>query len=154
MRKIALCLLVGVGTANAATLDIAVSQGSHEPVTYQYKLSDQRQTLDLRDSNRYTVAVQDKARNKDICREAEYRTGMVMTMRQVENPAAGQYKVEVVGQVSTLKNLEQKGRLDCGVNQLPVIDNAAFSDTSIIEVGKPKVMVVDGKTTVLMTLKE
>ncbi|KQW19981.1 MULTISPECIES: hypothetical protein [Pseudomonas] len=154
MRKLALCLLIGVSSANAATLDIAVSQGSHEPVTYQYQLSDQRQTLDLRDANRYTVAVQDKARKKDICREAEYRTGMVMTLRQVEKPADGQYKVEVVGQVSTLKALEEKGRLDCGVNVLPVIDNAAFSDTSIIEVGKPKVMVVDGKTTVLMTVKE
>jgi len=37
---------------------------------------------------------------------------------------------------------------------VPLIENAAFSDTSMIEVGKPKVMVIDGKTTLLLTVKE
>lgn len=154
MRKLALCLLLAGGTVNAATLEIAVSHGSHEPESYSYQLSDQRQTLDLRESTRYTVAVQDKSRKKDICREAEYRTGMVMTLRQVEMAGEGQYKVEVVGQVSNLKSLEEKGELSCGVNMVPLIENAAFSDTSLIEVGKPKVMVVDGKTTLILTVKD
>jgi len=154
MRNIAFCLLIAGGSANAATLEVAVSQGSQEPESYTYQLSDERQTLDLRESARYTVAVQDKARKKDICREAEYRTGMVMTLRQVEEAGEGQYKVEVVGQVSNLKSIEEKGALSCGANMVPLIENAAFSDTSMIEVGKPKVMVIDGKTTLLLTVKE
>jgi len=154
MRNIAFCLLIAGGSANAATLEVAVSQGSQEPESYTYQLSDERQTLDLRESARYTVAVQDKARKKDICREAEYRTGMVMTLRQVEEAGEGQYKVEVVGQVSNLKSIEEKGALSCGPNMVPLIENAAFSDTSMIEVGKPKVMVIDGKTTLLLTVKE
>lgn len=154
MRYQALLLLIAVGSANAATLEVAVSQGSDEPESYTYQLNGERQTLDLRDSGRYTVAVEDKPRKKDICREAEYRTGMVMTIRDVEKPAKGQYKIELVGQLSNLKALEEKGKLDCGVNMVPVIENSAFSDTSVIEVGKPKAMVVDGKTTLLLTIKE
>lgn len=154
MRYQALCLLFAVGTANAATLEVEVSQGRHESERYTYQLTDERQTLDLRESGRYTVALQDKARKKEICREAEYRTGIMMTLRQVEKPADGKYLVEVVGQVSSLKSLEEKGRLGCGANMIPVIDNAAFSDTSLIEVGRPKAMVVDGKTTLLLTIKE
>lgn len=154
MRYLALSLLFGVTSVNAATLEVAVSQGTHEPTTYQYQLTDKRQTLDLRDSGRYTIAVHDAARKKDICREAEYRTGLVMNMRQVERPEKGQYKVEVVGQVSTLKALQEGVHLDCGVNMQPIIENAAFSDTSVIELGKPKVLVIDGKTTLLLTVKE
>lgn len=154
MRYQVLCLLFAVGSANAATLEVEVSQGSHESERYTYRLTDERQTLDLRESGRYTVAIQDKVRKKEICREAEYRTGIMMTLRQVELPVDGKYRVEVVGQVSSLKNLEEKERLDCGTNMVPVIDNAAFSDTSLIEVGRPKAMVVDGKTTLLLTVKE
>lgn len=154
MRYQLLCLLFAVGTANAATLEVEVSQGSHVSERFTYQLTDQRQTLDLRESGRYPVAIHDKARKKDICREAEYRTGIMMTLRQVEKPADGKYLVEVVGQVSKLNALEEKGRLDCGANVVPVIENAAFSDTSLIEVGRPKVMVVDGKTTLLLTVKD
>jgi hypothetical protein len=154
MRYKALLLLCAVGTANAATLEVVVSRGSYEPETYTYHLNGEQQTLDLRESDRYPVAIEDKSRKKDICREAEYRTGMVMAFRDVEKPAAGQYKIEVVGQVSHLKALEEKGRLGCGPNMVPVIDNTAFSDTSLIEVGRQRVMVVDEKTTMLMTVKE
>lgn len=154
MRYQVLCLLFAAGSANAATLEVEVSQGSHESERYTYQLTDERQTLDLRESGRYTVAVQDKMRKKEICREAEYRTGIMMTLRQVEKPADGKYRVEVVGQLSSLKSLEEKERLGCGTNMVPVIENAAFSDTSLIEVGRPKAMVVDGKTTLLLTVKE
>lgn len=154
MRYQALCLLFAVGTANATTLEVEVSQGSHESERYTYQLTDERQTLDLRESGRYTVAVQDKVRKKEICREAEYRTGIMMTLRQVEKPADGKYRVEVIGQVSNLKSLDEKEHLACGTNMVPVIENTAFSDTSLIEVGRPKAMVVDGKTALLLTVKE
>ena len=154
MRYQALFLLFAVGTANATTLEVEVSQGSHETERYTYQLTDERQTLDLRESGRYTVAIQDKIRAKEICREAEFRTGIMMTLRQVEKPAHGKYLVEVVGQVSKLKRLEEKEHLDCGTNMVPIIENAAFSDTSLIEVGRPKAMVVDGKTTLLLTVTE
>lgn len=154
MRYQALLLFFAACSAQAATLEVAVSQGSSEPERFTYQLSDERQTLDLRDSGRYTVAIQDAVRKKQICREAEYRTGMVMTLRQVEISEDGHYKIEIVGQVSNLKSIEEEGRLDCGVNMKPVIENTAFSDTSVIEVGRPKAMVVDGKTTLLLTVKE
>jgi hypothetical protein len=154
MRYPALLLLFAVGSANAATLEVVVSRGSYEPESYTYQLKGEPQTLDLRESDRYTVAVEDKSRKKDICREAEFRTGLVMTLRDVDKPATGQYKIEFVGQVSHLKSLEEKGRLDCGANMVPVIENSAFSDTSVIEVGKQRVMVVDEKTTLLLTVKE
>lgn len=154
MRYKALLLLLAAGSANAATLEVSVSQGSHQTERYTYTLNAERQTLDLRESNRYTVAVQDKVRKKEICREAEYRTGMVMTLREVERPGAGQYKIEVIGQVSSLQSVEEKERLSCGTNMAPVIANSAFSDTSVIEVGKPKAMVVDGNTTLVITVKE
>lgn len=154
MRYQALFLLIAASSANAATLEVAVSQGSHQPEHYNYQLNSDRQTLDLRDSGRYTVAVNDPARKKDICREAEYRTGMVMTLREIERPAPGQYKIEVIGQVSSLQGVEEKGKLACGTNTVPIIHNSAFSDTSVIEVGKPKAMVVDGRTTLLLTIKE
>ena len=154
MRYQALILLIAASSANAATLEVAVSQGSHQPERYTYQLNAERQTLDLRDAGRYMVAVNDPARKKDICREAEYRTGMVMTLREVERPTPGQYRIEVVGQVSSLQGLQEKGKLACGTNTVPIIHNSAFSDTSLIEVGKPKAMVVDGKTTLLLTIKE
>ena len=79
---------------------------------------------------------------------------MVMTLRRVESEDPDSYKVEVVGQVSNLKGIESKEQLGCGVNMQPVIENAAFSDTSVLVAGKPKVLVVDGKTTLLLTVKE
>ncbi|MFL1449311.1 hypothetical protein ACI77O_13020 [Pseudomonas tritici] len=154
MRYQTLILLLAAGSANAATLEVSVSQGSSQAERYSYNLSAERQTLDLREPGRYTIAVHDKARKKDICREAEYRTGMVMTLREVAKPAPGQYQVEVVGQVSNLKSIEEKERVSCGTNMVPVITNSAFSDTSLIEVGKPKAMVVDGQTTLVLTIKE
>lgn len=154
MRYPAFLLLLAVGSVNAATLDVAVSQGTQEPARYSYQLNDDRHTLDLRDSERYTVAVRDKVRKKDICREAEYRTGMVVNLRKVDQPDPGQYMVEVVGQVSSLQSLEQGEALSCGTNMVPHIDNRAFSDTSVIQAGKPKVIVVDGKTTLLLTVTE
>ena len=139
---------------SAANLEVAVSQGSQEPIKFTYPLTSERQTLDLRDSGRYMVAIKDKARGKEICREAEYRTGMVMNFRLVEDATPDLYKVEVVGQVSSLKGMEKKEQLGCGVNMQPLIENAAFSDTSVIQAGKPKVLVVDGTTTLLLTVKE
>lgn len=154
MRYQALLLLLAVGSANAATLEVAVSQGTEKPMLYTYQLTGERQTLDLRDSDRYTVAIHDSARKKDICRDAEYRTGMVMNLRDVEKPENGKYKIEIVGQVSHLKSITVQGTLDCGSNMVPVIENTAFSDTSVITVGQQKAMVVDGKTTLLLNIKE
>lgn len=157
MRLQALILAVAASTSGAVTaanLEVAVSQGAQEPIKYTYLLTSEWQTLDLRDSGRYTVAIKDKARGKEICREAEYRTGMVMKLRRIDDAAPGQYKVEVVGQVSSLKGIEKKEQLGCGVNMQPLIENAAFSDPSLLEPGKPKVLVVDGTTTLLLTVKE
>jgi xanthine dehydrogenase iron-sulfur cluster and FAD-binding subunit A len=154
MRLQAIFLSFVAGTANAASLEVAVSQGGNEPQKFSYPLTSERQTLDLRDSGRYTVAIKDKTRGKEICREAEYRTGMVMTLRRVDGDDPDSYKVEVVGQVSNLKALDRREQLACGVNMQPVIENAAFSDTSVLVAGKPKVLVVDGKTTLLLTVKE
>jgi hypothetical protein len=154
MRYSALFLLLAAGSTNAASLEISVSQGNHEPEFFTYNLTDQPQTLDLRESERYTVAMKDIVRGKEICREAEFRSGMIISLRLVDKPADGQYKVEVIGQISNLKSIDEKERLSCGVNQVPVIENLAFSDTLLVEASKTKVMVVDGTTTLLLTIKD
>lgn len=153
MRYAALFVLMFAGGAQAATLEVNVTQGGSEPKAYTYKLSDQRQALDLREPTRYTLAVHDKARGKDICREAEYKTGMLVTLKQLEKMGEGQYKIEVVGQSSTLKTVEEGVKLSCGTNERPIIENTGFSDTSVLDVTRPKVLVIDGKTTLILTVK-
>lgn len=152
MRPFALIAVLAAGAANAATLDLTIAQGAAEPLRFSYDLNGERQTLDLRDSYRYNVAVKDERRNKEICREAEYRTGLVMTLRDLEQDAEGRYVVELVGQISNLKTIKNGPIFSCGVNQDPVLQNRAFSDTSALEAGRTKVLVIDGKTTVLMTV--
>lgn len=154
MRYQVLILLMAASNAHAATLEVAVSHDSYDLERYTYQLNGNRQTLDLRDSDRYRVAFKDTATNKMICRDAEYRTGLTMTLRDVEKQEDGRYKIEVIGQVSNLKSMQSQGKLDCGENMVPVIENRAFSDTSVLDVGRPKVMVIDGKTTMILTVKE
>lgn len=153
MRYLALGLLLAAGATNATTLEIAVTEGRSEPQRFSYNLSSDRQTLDLRDSHRYTAAVKDVARKKEICREAEYRTGMLMTLREVEKVSDTQFKIEIIGQTSTLKSLAKGDQLSCGLNQIPDIENRAFSDTSVLEMDRTKAVVVDGKTTLLLTIR-
>lgn len=154
MRYTAFLLLLASLSANAATLEVSVAEGNQKPQKYTYTLNGERQRLDLRESHRYNVAFQDKASRKEICREAEYRTGLVVALRDVEKVGETQYKMEVIGQLTNLDGIVNGEAISCGVNQSPSLSNRAFSDTSVLEVNKTKVLVVDRTTTLLLTIKD
>lgn len=154
MRYTFLILMLAAGTASAAQLDIAVSEGAMKPQTYSYSLSGESQTLDLRDSNRYNVAFLDKGRGKEICRQAEYRTGTMLSMRELEHEEDESYKVEIIGQISKLLFMDEGVQLACGVNQAPKLEIRAFSETTELQADRTKVLVIDGTTTLLLTIKE
>lgn len=154
MRIAALSFLLFCGSVSAATLDVTVTEKHAKPVRYSFALDGTKHKLDLRDAARYTVAVKDEVRNKEICREAEYRTGLLLSLNDISTRSTGEYVVEVIGQISDLSSLETTGRLSCGANQKPLINHRAFSDTSSIEPGKSKVLVIDGNTTLLLSINE
>jgi len=154
MRYPALLFLLAASSTHAAMLEISVTEGGRAPEKFVYELNGERQSLDLRDSHRYSAAFKDKTTNREICREAEYRTGMMMALRDVEKVSGSQYKIEIVGQLSTLEDMEVGEALTCGVNQIPSLVNRAFSDTSVLEIDKTKIMVVDRNVTLLLTIRE
>ena len=154
MRIAAFCLMLACGTASAATLEVTVTEKLSSPVKYSYELNGTKHKLDLRDAHRYQVAVHDEVRKKDICRDAEYRTGLMMTFNDVNTRSTQEYIIEVVGQISSLDEVEITDRLACGPNQAPKLVHRAFSDTSAIKPGKSKVIVIDGDTTLLLSVTD
>lgn len=171
-------------TANAATLEVSIADtnGSHE--RFMYSLDGKRQTLDLRDSNEYMAAFIDPATRKEICTTGEYRTGLMLTLKSLPpvlrevvpvvdpnapqdlssddmpaptfepDPAAAPFNLEVIGQVSNLAALESKGSFGCGVNQKPILENRSFSETVPMFPNRTKAVVVDGTTTLMLTVRE
>tara|TARA_R110002124_G_scaffold128157_10_gene288637 strand:+ start:10694 stop:11158 length:465 start_codon:yes stop_codon:yes gene_type:complete len=154
MRYLLLTLLLAASASNAAHLELTVSEGQTQPTTYTYPLSGDLQSLDLRSDHRYDVAIKDDVRNKEICREADYRTGMMLSLRYVDPSPEGKYQIEILGQISSLSSIDVDATLSCGVNQTPTLEYLAFSETSILEIDKTKVLVIDGQTTLLLTIKE
>lgn len=154
MRFLAIFLLCATSAVNAATLEVSVTEANQLPEKFYFDLGEERQTLDLRGSERYTAAFKDARTGSEICRDAEYRTGMMMTLRNLDMTEENHYQIEIIGQLTTLGNLEKGETLACGTNEIPVLSNKAFSDTSVLEVGKTKVLIVDRQTTMLMTVKE
>ena len=153
MRILGMLLLSVSASVQAATLDISVAQGGSQIQEFSLDLSEERQSLDLRESHRYSVAVSDKTRGKDICREAEYLTGLMLTFKNLEATDQGLSLVEVVGQQSIVEDLATTEVLSCGANQSPVIQTRAFSTTTTVEEGRPRAIVIDGDTTLLLSLK-
>lgn len=154
-RAIPLVTAVISGYASAVpVVEVSVSQGSSQIYHSYTELSDGRHSIDLRDSVPYQVAVKDKVRNRDICRDSDYRPGLFLTFRDTGEGTEGAYSMEVIGQVSSLKSMTPGETLSCGQNTVVEMETKAFSDTSQIQVGKPKVIVIDNSWTVLVTINE
>jgi len=155
MRLPALLLLSLPLSAHAAPaqLVVSVASGAHETVTYSYPLETVKQELDLRESARYDVALKDKATGRDVCREAQYKTGLLLTLRPLTDSAADAHSVEVVGQVSELTSLTDGSALSCGKNQEISLAHRAFSDTVVVEQNRTKAIVIDGEHTVFLKIQ-
>ncbi|KPC02213.1 hypothetical protein QO021_29130 (plasmid) [Pseudomonas amygdali pv. lachrymans] len=129
---------------------MSVVSGTEEPQAYHYTLDGNKYELDIRESHRYQAAFKDGATKRDVCREAQYKTGLLLTLRALPKAADGSQPVEVVGQVSTLDSLVDGSRFTCGRNQEVNMGNKAFSDTVQVEPNRTKVVVIDGKYTVML----
>lgn len=151
MRWLTALLIFAPLVANAAQeLQVSVVAGRDEPQAYRFPLNDTKQKLDLRDKHRYQAAVKDNARKREICTEAEYKTGLLLTVRALPQGTDGVQQVEVVGQVSDLDSVVDGVTLSCGTNQVVKMNHQAFSDTVQIEPNRTKIVVIDGKYTVLL----
>ncbi|KIL03100.1 hypothetical protein EGJ28_21260 [Stutzerimonas xanthomarina] len=155
MRWPALLLLTLPIAAHAAPaqLVVSVASGAHETVTYRYPLEAVKQELDLRESARYDVALKDKATGRDVCREAQYKTGLLLTLRPLAANGSGSQSVEVVGQVSELASLTDGAKLSCGTNQEISLAHRAFSDTVVVEQNRSRAIVIDGQHTVILKMQ-
>ncbi|WGK63406.1 hypothetical protein QAO71_17850 (plasmid) [Halopseudomonas sp. SMJS2] len=155
LRAIPLVAALMSGYAYAVpVVEVSVSQGDSHIYHSYTELTAGRHSIDLRDAIPYQIAVKDQVRNRDICRESDYRPGLFLTFRDTGEGTDGSYNMEVIGQVSSLKSMTPGEILSCGQNTVVEMETKAFSDTSQIQVGKPKVIVIDNSWTVLVTINE
>lgn len=145
-----LCLAPFMAHAASTDLQVSVASGNDEPQAYNYPIDGSKSELDLRDSHRYQAAFKDNATKRDVCREGEYKTGLLLSLRTLPKSADGSQPVELIGQVSNLEGVTEGVKLSCGSNQVVKMSNKAFSDTVQIEPNRTKVVVIDGKFTVML----
>lgn len=148
-----LCLAPFIAHAASTELQVSVASGSEEPQAYNYAMDGTKYQLDMRDSHRYQAAFKDAATKRDVCREGEYKTGLLLSLRTLPKTADGSQPVEVVGQVSNLEGVTDGQKLACGANQVVKMKNTAFSDTVQVEPNRTKVVVIDGKYTVMLKVR-
>lgn len=155
MRLFVLSLsLLASAAANAYQMDVSIVHGSAAPVKFSYPVNEIRQHADLRVSNEYMAAFTDPHTKKDICRAGMYQTGMLLTLEPKGAVSEdGLVPVEIVGQLSTLKEIKKGKTLACGTQEDVSLANKAFSDTVNLKLNKTKVVVIDTAWTVLVTLK-
>jgi hypothetical protein len=155
VRFIPFAALLFTEFAFAVTVvDVSISKGDTHAYRTHYDLTPARHSIDLRDSHPYHVAVRDKVRGRDICRESDYRTGLHLTFRDTGEGTEAAYSMEVIGQVSSLGSITPGETLSCGQNSEVLMNNKAFSDTFQIQPGTPKAIVIDNTWTVFFTIKE
>jgi hypothetical protein len=148
-------------TAQAAQampeLSITVIHGKEEPSKYRYDLNEQRREIDLRDRHRYNAAFRVPTSKEEICRDGEYHTGLMFTARYVpsakKDGADTQYPIELIGQISELKDSKPGIELSCGRNTEIEMLNRAMSDTVFVKPNKSKVVVIDNNWTIFLTVK-
>lgn len=148
-----LCLAPLLAQASSEDLKVSVASGANEPVAYKYSTDGSKYDLDLRVSHRYQAAFKDTATKQEVCREAEYKTGLLLKLRALPKEADGSQPIEVIGQVSALDGISEGDRLKCGTNQVVNMSNKAFSDTVRVEPNRTKAVVIDGKYTVMLSLQ-
>lgn len=155
MRWIAMLLCLSPLVAQAATSELSVSviSGKDEPAIYNFPLDGEKHELDLRDSHSRAAAFKDEVTKREICRGAEYKTGLLLTLRSLPQAEDGTNQVELIGQVSTLKGIKDGQQLKCGTNQEVSISNEAFSETILVQGERTKAVVIDGKYTVMVKVR-
>lgn len=154
MRWFGLLLIVPL-VAQAAPgeiLQVSVVSGSDTPQEYNLPLTEHNNQIDLRERHRYHVAAKDLVRKRDVCREDEYKTGLLLSIRPLGKSEDNSQPVEVVGQVSSIVSVADGQKLACGVNQVVKMKHQAFSDTVQVQPGRTKMVVIDGKYTVMLKL--
>lgn len=145
-------LLAFSGAAAASQAQVSVIVGTNEPESFLVPLDGQIHEMDLRDAHRYSAAFVDPATKREICRDGEYKTGLVLKMRSLPNEGAEQ-PLEVVGMVTTLSSITNGAALKCGTNQEVNLANRSLSEMLRLAPNKTKPMVIDGKWTVLIKLQ-
>ncbi|HHH9441210.1 TPA: hypothetical protein ACP32N_003147 [Pseudomonas aeruginosa] len=153
MFKRLLPLLIAFsGAAAANQAEVSVIVGRNEPVVFNVPLDGELHAMDLRDSHSYSAAFTDPATKREICRDGEYKTGLVLSLRSLPNEGDDQ-PLEVVGMVTTLTSITNGAALKCGINQEVKLANRSLSEMLRLVPNKTKPMVIDGKWTVLVRLK-
>jgi hypothetical protein len=141
----------------APELNISVIHGQAEPSTYRFDLNEQRREIDIRERHRYNAAFHVPKTNEDICRDGEYKTGLMFTAKYVpsakDNTADVQYPIELIGQISSLKDSKPGIELSCGRNTEIEMINRAVSDTVFVKPNRPKGVVIDNDWTIILTVK-
>lgn len=155
MRWIALVLCLSPLAASAAAPEMTVSvvSGSNAPKAYRYPVDGDKHELDLRAIHSYDAAFEDPATKREICREGMYKTGLLLTLRALPKTEDGNQPVEVIGQVSNFDGIKPGKTLKCGTNQEVSLSTTAFSDTVQVEKDRTKVVVIDGKYTVMVKVQ-
>lgn len=152
IKRLLPLLVVLSGPAVASQAQVTVIHGSNEPEVFTVQLNGKSQDLDLRESHRYHAAFVDPATKREICRDGEYKTGLVLKLRSL--PIEGDLQpVEVVGMVSSLESIKDGVAIKCGTNQEVALSNKSLSDTIRLAPNKTKPMVVDGKWTILIRMQ-
>ncbi|EPJ5561938.1 hypothetical protein ACQYZY_26990 [Pseudomonas aeruginosa] len=155
MRWMAMFFILTPLAVQAATeeLNVTIASGSVEPVVYRYPLDQERREIDLRQSGRYHVAFKDTATKKVICREAQYKTGLSLTLKPLPKEDGAAQKVEVIGLVTKLAGVKDGERFSCGINQEVSLSHQDFSDTVVVEENRTKAIVIDGVYTVILKIQ-
>lgn len=161
MRFTPILLALLAFTANAAhaapELTITVIHGKAEPAKFRFDLTEQRHEIDLRSPHRYNAAFREPASKKDICREGEYQTGLIFSARYVPDEKKDdddkQYPIELIGQISELKNSKPGVEITCGRNTEIEMLNRAMSDIVFVNPNRAKVVVIDNNWTIFLTVK-
>ena len=138
-------------------LTISVIHGKSEPSTFKYELNEQRREIDVRSQHSFDAAFHDPITKSDICRKGEYSTGLMLTARYVpsakQDPADPRYPIEIIGQISELKDTKPGKELSCGRNTEIEMVNRALSDTLFVIPDRPKGVVIDNDWTIIFTIK-
>ncbi len=149
MKFLPLALSFMAITAQAASLDVVVSEDNLPVRSFNYVMRDDLQTLDLREQHYYDAAFHDPVTKKDICRPGLYMTGLQVAFKSVPKSPAS---VELLGNVSSVKSITDGAKLSCGTHQVVDMKNQAFSQFVDLKPLRPKALVIDKKWTLIITL--
>lgn len=147
---------VAPATRSMPDLYVTVIHGNDEPLKYHYELNEQRREIDIRKVHRYDAAFRVPKTKEEICRQGEYKTGLMFTARYVpsakKDGADVLYPIEIIGQISNLKDSKPGLELSCGRNTEIEMDSRGISDTVFVKPNRQKGVVIDNNWTIFLTV--